>query len=325
MLWEKMNAKQVLSCYNPMKTSVMLRRVLSLSVLLPVLANAQGPAPAPNASHPVAIAPGKPGDVDSYEIVVENGQLFRPTGQGQRFAAPTLAEVVKRLRELHPDANIVLAPELADLPVGDIKMHATEMAEELEAVRVASGATFTWRTSGSGTSLFVLEPTAKSAKRPESDVQVEVFNLTGYLARLRKSYPDMKDPAAISEFGKMEAQEAQAVVDQTLQDAGVGRLKFEFHSGANLLIVMGRPDSLSIARTVLNGLIMSPPGENQELDMLNGLMKISQTRGRDAQSETDLGSRLGDLNSRLNELQAENEHLKATLKQLKDQIAKPTP
>ena len=45
MLWEKMNAKQVLSCYKLMKTSVMLRRFLSVLVLLPVLAMAQPAAP----------------------------------------------------------------------------------------------------------------------------------------------------------------------------------------------------------------------------------------------------------------------------------------
>jgi hypothetical protein len=317
VLWEKMNAKQVLSCYKLMKTSVMLRRFLSVLVLLPVLAMAQPAAPS---------ASSKADATALYDLVIENGILLRPKLQQ---APANLTEVVKRLRELDPQANIVVAPDLGDLPVGDIKLHATELDQELDAIQVASGKTFIWNVSPSihqnSQPLYRIEPSAP--KTLPSAARVEVFNLTDYLARLGKAHPESAADSAASENFRMEQVKiVQSVVNQTLADLGQAYkpLNYEFHSGANLLIVMGNSDSLGIARTVLDGLIMPPPGQNQELDMLNGLMKTMQTRNREVPPDVDLRSRVTDLSGKLLELQAENDRLRALAKKL-DQPPKPTP
>ena len=329
MFWEKMNANHPCSCYKFMKTNVMFRRLLGLLILLPLLAHAQPPGALPAPRQAGVASSGKPANSDLYEIVIENGVLLRPTGQEPRHAAPNLAEVVKRLRELHPDANLVLAPELADAPVGDLKLHATEIDQELDALEVAAGNVFKWNVPPAAHQnsppLYRIVPTAP--KPLPAAARVEVFNLTDYLARLSKAHPENPaDSAANEKFRKEQVSTAQSVVNQTLTLLGNGYqpLNYEFHSGANLLIVMGNSDSLGIARTVLDGLIMPPPGENQELDMLNGLMKTLQTRSRETQPDVDLRSQLADLNSKLHELKAENEKL-AIEKQMRDQTNKPTP
>jgi hypothetical protein len=78
----------------------------------------------------------------TYMLEIAHGVLVR----GGERVTPTLANVVDALRELRPEANIALAPELSYVLVGDLKMRSIpQLSEALEALRVASGYGFEWR------------------------------------------------------------------------------------------------------------------------------------------------------------------------------------
>ena len=308
-------AKQSVSCYKPMNTIVMFRRVLSVLVLVPVLAMAQAPrTPTQADKSGGASAPVKPGDdSDRYDIVIEDGVLFRTPGHSPSGNA-TLTEVVKRLREIHPEANIVLSPDLRDAPVGDIKLHANNLGQELDALEVASANTFTWSfpqgAQAGPETLYRIMPT--EPKPAATSARVEVFNLTGYLTRLCRLHMDqLGDDESFEKFKMEQAKTAQSVVNQTIADmgGGAGPLTYEFHAGANLLIVMGSMDSLGVAQTVLNGLIQPPP-----LDP-------------DAVSKQQREAQIYDLDHKISVLQQDNDRLNALVRDLKEQLvlgSKPT-
>jgi hypothetical protein len=55
-----------------------------------------------------------------------------------------LGNVVDVLRDRYTNANIVMSPGLAKLRISDLKLRAGHLADELEAIRVASGGKFEW-------------------------------------------------------------------------------------------------------------------------------------------------------------------------------------
>ena len=84
---------------------------------------------------PAAVTAAKAGN---YDLEIKDGQLLRPTGKVEA----TLANVIDALRDRYTEANIVLSPGLANLKIADLKLRASGLGEELQAVRVASGEKF---------------------------------------------------------------------------------------------------------------------------------------------------------------------------------------
>jgi hypothetical protein len=81
-----------------------------------------------------------------YLLEIEGGFLLSPTGNK---VEASLENVVERLRELEllrngDPANIVLSPDLPKIKIANLKLAATTLTQELEALRVASGERFTW-------------------------------------------------------------------------------------------------------------------------------------------------------------------------------------
>ena len=52
--------------------------------------------------------------------------------------------MVELLRERHDGANLVLSPGLPRIKIMNLKLRATSLEQELEALRVASGNKFMW-------------------------------------------------------------------------------------------------------------------------------------------------------------------------------------
>src|SRR5690349_24431431 len=71
----------------------------------------------------------------AYVLEVVDGVLLT----GPTKEAATLAKIADILRGLYPEVNIVLAPEVGEVQVRDLKLRATELREALEALQVASG------------------------------------------------------------------------------------------------------------------------------------------------------------------------------------------
>ena len=172
-------------------------------------ARAQDPPKAAE-TRPTAQAAAKAGSALAYDLVIEQG-LVECTNHVGFGAEATLANVVGVLREIWPEANIVLAPEVSSIKVADLKLHSThELGEALEALRVASGYRFDWRKglpnaasptdpatglpsspAGGESPLYVLDLGINSQGNPLERARrmVEVFNLSGYLDHLPSQDP----------------------------------------------------------------------------------------------------------------------------------------
>ena len=225
--------------------------VLGLAALLAALpARAQNnPAPRPPPAAPDSAA-------IKYDLQIDDGQLVLPNNKGRQ--EPTLAKIIQLLRASHSDVNIVIAPELADVRVQDLKLHGAEISEELEALRVASGGMFSVRdatfTNGSSLPLFALEPSQRLyGQSPQSEV--EVFNLTRYFQRLSAAknvsdaqFAPVRDEAINS---------IQQTVDETADSLHLKNrgLHVHFHSGASLLVLTGSREALNVGAKVIHAII----------------------------------------------------------------------
>ncbi len=117
----------------------------------------------------------------------------------------TLGNVIDALRDQYPEANIVMSPGLAKVKVGDLKLRAGRLTEELEAVRVASGEKFDLQTPGEAgpridpntgmpiastnrpyAGLFALR---EAQNRTQAHRMVEAFNIGPYLEWLERRPP----------------------------------------------------------------------------------------------------------------------------------------
>src|SRR2546426_2529081 len=91
----------------------------------------------------------------AYHLEVKDGVLVRG-GSNQTNVPASLANVIDAVRDRYPEANIVIAPGLANMSISDLKLRTGNISEELEAIRVASGGKF--ECSG-GPGNVVVDPT----------------------------------------------------------------------------------------------------------------------------------------------------------------------
>jgi hypothetical protein len=201
-----------------------------------------------------------------FDLQISGGQFIRAGTN----ALATLGNVIDALREQYTEANIVLSPGLGKLIVGDLKLRAGHLAEELEAVRVASGEKFEIRfpvdtgspkymnpTTGlpmepSNAGLFVLR---EAPRPPEAQRLVEAFNIGPYLESLsRHASPEKKATPEQEGLNEIETMIEQTVADFKGGNAAADQLKWQYHRGATLLVVIGTPESVEIARKIVNAL-----------------------------------------------------------------------
>jgi hypothetical protein len=263
-----------------MKTHYRLRRsaaLLCLAATLPVnCGRAQDQPKTPGITPAAQLAPNG-ALVEPYVLQIAQGTLARNGKQSEA----TLANVVDALRDIWPEANIVLAPELSKLKVADLKLRSTpELWEALEALRVASGYKFEWRkglpnTGGTvgidpatglprppagESSLYILDQGIDAQGHPLERARrmVEVFNLSGYLDHLPTQDRERHVDESLSEI--------MQTVSETLDSLGDGNVSendrphFRFHPGTRLLVVTGPPDAIEVARKVVTALTGQPGG-----------------------------------------------------------------
>jgi hypothetical protein len=224
-------------------------------------------------------AAGNPSSL--FEIEIVDGEFVR---KGRKQEA-TLENVVDLLRERHDGANIVLSPGLPRIKIANLKLRATSLEQELEALRVASGNKFMWsdgRNSAAdemmrGAGAIMPAPPGGPAPDPSRSAlppkqnqaplyilgevpagmtapgrQVEVFNLTDYF----NSFGGM-DEESRAKLVTTSLDEIKKIVSTTLQlisEDQNSSIAFQFHAGANLLVVSGTPDALEVARKVVGAL-----------------------------------------------------------------------
>ncbi len=235
----------------------------------------------PAATTPINGRFGSENALPRYDLQIENGVLLlkglkdridvRSTfklaaGGGEPVGMQAnLRVIVDLLRELHHHSDIVMAPDVGEIRIGDLRLRSIEepdviqLPRVLEALRVASGGKFIWRqdvspdsadpTTGFNrrlTPLYFLDASEVPAK---SNRNLEVFNMSGYVRQL-----DLQDDAQVKTnienivrligrtFDRLKRQEATHPDDFA---------EFDFHSGANVLVAIGPPDALEVARKVV--------------------------------------------------------------------------
>lgn len=243
-----------------MKNSFLLWRRLAITMLAAALTGVPGILiSGENALQTPAAAPvAKPTGSEPQTLQIVGGELILPQGK----VTATLPNVVDALRDQYPGANIVLSPGLAKLRVGDLKLRAGRLLDELEAVRIASGEKFevqppngptqidpnTGLAMGVSTGLFVLREAKPTA---QSQPVVAAFNIGPYIDWLRQEHPDQPKGSAIDSG----IANVKSIISQTLESfSGGGETppSFQYHSGANLLIIIGNAESVEIARKIIN-------------------------------------------------------------------------
>ncbi len=209
-----------------------------------------------------AAAPEKPKESSPrsgqlWELDIAEGNLWRHDGT---TVPATLGRVVGYLRDKYP-ANVVLAPGVGELQVGDVKLASFKWETALEALRVASGDAFVWTRQGAGQAPSVVDPTTGLPVQSDEDLfvltpnqegplsrskrVVEVFNMSGYV---RGQNPEKVD----DNLGRI-----INAVRETLQDLHEGiptasaGPRFKYHDGSSLLIVIGSPEEVEVARKIV--------------------------------------------------------------------------
>jgi len=240
--------------------------------------------PATSSAQQTAATAGRPPANGGFDTVIADGLLTR---NGEPIEA-TLENVVDLLRDRHPEANIVLAPDVPPVLIENLKIRATDLPMELEALRIASGERFMWSpASGSimtdpATGLpFMHDPVTglpvdlpardrdqllyvlRAAPAAAAQLRVEAFSLDGYFASLPKADdPGQKEGLIREKIGELETMvdETAAIYHEISKDV-YGRgpsykqtLNLRFHRGANLVILIGDPESVEVAAKVIGAL-----------------------------------------------------------------------
>lgn len=247
-----------------------LFRIICLAVLVGFPLSAARAADKPRAAKAPALA-----DPSTFDLWIEN-DVFLWMG---KELPPTLGNIVDALRENHNgQANFVLAPGLGKLKIADVKLRGGNLADQLEALRVASGEKFEWVANpktpdpfgapdsgfvsgSSASSLYVLrEPTPTV----NSERTVEAFNLSGYLQWLASKQDQKEAEASRMNAIQTSLKVIQDIAAETIAVYQQGRSDsaelphFQFHRGANLLIVIGTRETVDIVQRIINAL----PGQN---------------------------------------------------------------
>ncbi len=263
-----------------MKTFELHRRVIRTAILCIAIASSILTAQAQDKSTTRQKPEPASGEARSpaYDLEIKDGDVVSG-GPHARKATASLANVVDTVRDRYPDANIVIAPGLGNMSISDLKLRTSSISEELEAIRVASGGKFEWSGapghidpatglptgSSNNKGLFTLrEPTA-----PENQRTVEAFNIGGYLQSAREdeedSTPGNPDQPRYKkkskEFRDRRAdemlQQLEKIIAETISELHPNTAewpKFQFHRGANLLVIIGSRDALDVARKVVSAL-----------------------------------------------------------------------
>ncbi len=198
---------------------------------------------------------------DALEIT--NGKF---TYDGKERPA-TMANIADAVREMYPGSNFALAPGVQKLTIEDLKLRTPRVDEVLEALRVASGNQFTWRygrseaidpatglpANSADNSLIVLEPDRATSQEEAPRRMVEVFNLRPFLQQLSTTKPDDKEVAkTLEELRSIIERTSTVLSEGKSRDRAMYEYDFQYHPGARLLVVVGSPELVEVARKVIN-------------------------------------------------------------------------
>jgi hypothetical protein len=237
-----------------MKISPTLRflpLLASIALAVPTLAPAAEDTPAPTASSSTPkTADPKP---EPFTFEIRNGFIIE---NGKQASAATIGNVLDYLKKQGKAFNISLGPGVADLQISDLVLNLPEFSgNAIFEAMAASVEAQVKATTPSDPDYGIYRLTLHE----DSGRQSQVFNLTDYLN------PDGKaDDKTIHE----KLASLTDIIYKTLKDldpafSDAVQPHYQFHEGANLLVVIGTPEDLTVANQVVNALTEQPSQEPQ--------------------------------------------------------------
>jgi len=262
------------------------RQLLALAALGAVLNLPATGSAADNPRNSVGKANAIEGLSEGFDYVVADGWLA--WNRDKEPVRATLGALVKALQMRYTEANIVLTPSLADAEIPDLKLRAHSLAEVLEAIRLATDNRFEWLGPGSPgiaqPPLAAIDPTtglpisqndATSATglyvlRPPTMLTggeriLEAMNLASYIESEVEEKKQTLDLPQKMRLGADLADGLELIIRETLasfkdisEADAERRLKFQYHAGSSLLIVIGPRDDVEVARKVVAAVSRQP-------------------------------------------------------------------
>jgi hypothetical protein len=168
-----------------------------------------------------------------------------------------MENISRYLRVVDTNLNVILSPGTSDARISSLKLKTSSLGSIPDAISIASGGIV--RGSGAfGIGRRFGGPSGRpgessltfTSRDSESHPVVEVFNLNGYIQTLGKVNDDVV---------RQKLDQLQEMILSTLQDMRIYQSasdapNFKFHSGTKLLIVIGKPEAIEVARKIINAL-----------------------------------------------------------------------
>jgi hypothetical protein len=216
-------------------------------------------------------------DSPIFDIQIEGGDLsLAPLGPLEHhpeltnFWAPGTKKVWANmnnislyLRATDSHLSVILSPGTGSASILNLKIKTSRLVSLCDAISVASGNTIRGnpnpglRGGGIGPMgrQFGESSVTFTSRDSDSHPSLEVFNLSGYIQTLYFQTAGHVDDKFISQ----KLDEVQNMVASTLRDMRIDvssrdALKFKYHAGTKLLIVIGKPEAIEVTRKIINAL-----------------------------------------------------------------------
>lgn len=189
------------------------------------------------------LEPLKSAGIDVQQIWGSPGEL----PEDRATVTATINNLAKYLRAIDPTMNIVVSDQAAPLQVNNLKLHAADMREVVEATEIATDQTVRGGPSSGRNNWYFV---ASLQKNPTQTV--EVFNIGGYLGTLGKI---VETDTVHKRLDDIEMLIRDTVASLHPSDPRPPPLPdFKFHEGTGLLIVIGPPEAIEVTRKIIDAL-----------------------------------------------------------------------
>lgn len=239
------------------KTTLACLALSGALLLPPQIVRAQAPAENPTPGSP-------PREEPRISFVIKNGLLE----WGGETNQATVGNVIQNLRDRTRDTDFVLSPGVAEIAVSNLTLRAADLRGALEAIAMATGNKVRVGLLGKG-NVYAL--TLGQAKRPE--LGVEAFNLSPILDLMGPRDSDLVR-RQIVEINTLIVQTLKSFDARTEQQRGTPLLNFNENTG--LLVIIGHPEQLEIARKIVQALT-APIGAGVPAATPNPFKKPAET------------------------------------------------
>ncbi len=212
----------------------------------------------------------------AFSLEVRNGNIIE---NGKPAGRATVGSLVDYIGKQYSNFSVVLGPGVADVAINDVVLHLKDFQNYVVGVAIVKSASEPLTIHSDPNTYLV------SLERNDPPRQLAVFNLSTYLnAPASPDEANKSGPDRVNDRLKS----LEAIIMSTIQDLGsdksAPKVGFQFHGGANLLVVTGNSLALDVSDKVIRALLhqdAAPAHYSMGLDWANGraqpILKTTQS------------------------------------------------